>query len=81
MAADATDRTTSTPLTLGQLQDVDATTAAATGVATLVKGVAAGAEWAAVPASAAIPNAAAAPTQTEFNAVLAALRAHGVILP
>lgn len=31
--------------------------------------------------SAAIPNVAAAPTMADHNAVLAALRAHGIILP
>lgn len=38
-------------------------------------------EWKVTAPDAAIPNAAGAPTQAEFNAVLAALRTHGIIAP
>lgn len=46
-----------------------------------IPGVSVGAVRGTVLIQAAIPNAAAAPTQAEFNAVLAALRAAGVISP
>lgn len=79
--SDTTDSSIHVPRVLGDLLDVDAPTASADGLGTLVKPAAADAEWTKIAASAAIPDAAAAPTQAEFNAVLAALRAHAIILP